>query len=418
MSMTSLNINLDDLLLDLATTIEPSDADRRIIEKRYRDLKTHLERPSSPLAGHLRDDESRIYAQGSVSISATIISGEMDDRFDVDAMVEFDVPPVWSDRRPLDVLFEALQEFPGAKKIVRNTRCVTVDFAFMHMDVTIMDPETAPRPERVGEIFHSPDSGESHRVPSNPFGFSQWFRRTVFFQDGVGSFSEKVAKRRLENFVDRLQPPNPRAADQDSLPPMIPPRFDAQQAVALKLIKRNLNVSYRKRQEKKPPSIYITKMASDCGHDEGGLTAQLERLASFIMNQMAHALAVSSGPDERNPAYEADRINDRWPKTQEDRQALHTVMGELLTVLEKAKTSPFAEIAKLMGQAFGEDVSGRAVKRHVDRRDGANPAKTVKGAGTVIPATIITSPAIARETRPIPDHHFHCEDAGDDEENH
>jgi hypothetical protein len=72
MSKLPLNLNLDDLLLDIATSIEPSDADRRIIDKRYRELKTHLERPNSPLSGYLLEDESRIYAQGSISISATI----------------------------------------------------------------------------------------------------------------------------------------------------------------------------------------------------------------------------------------------------------------------------------------------------------------------------------------------------------
>src|SRR5690606_19929494 len=125
MSEKHLSVNLDDLLLDIATAIDPSDADRRIMDRRYRRLKEHLERSTSPLAPFMRDDESRIYAQGSVAISATIISGDKDDRFDVDAIVEFDVPSDWSDEKALDVLFDALQGFPGAERIVRNTRCVT-----------------------------------------------------------------------------------------------------------------------------------------------------------------------------------------------------------------------------------------------------------------------------------------------------
>ena len=407
--------NLDDLLLDFATTIEPSDADRKIIENRYRDLKTHLERPSSPLAEYLRDDDSRIYAQGSVSISTTIISGEKGDRYDVDAMVEFAVPEDWPDEKALGVLYIALQGFPGAKKIIRNTRCVTVQFAFMHMDVTIMDPEQEPRAERVGEIFHSPDTGESHRVPSNPFGFSHWFRRFVVFQDGPGTFAEQLSKRRLENYVDRLQSVSPRAADQDELPPMIPPRMDAQQVVALKLMKRILNLEYQNKNVKKPPTIYTTKMASDCGHEPLGLTAQLERLATHIRNQMADAIAVGNGPDERNPTYQADCINDRWPKTQEDRQVFHSVMGRVLSILEKAKSSTFADIAILMNGLFGENISKHAIEKHLRRRDGANSARVVKTVGTVVPTSILTIPAIAKETRVIPDHHFHCQGQEDDE---
>lgn len=88
--------NLDDLLLDIATVIELSDNDRRVAESCYRHLRQHLERPSSPLREYLDDDESRIYAQGSMAIGTTIISGTDDDRFDLDAIVELCVPSQWS----------------------------------------------------------------------------------------------------------------------------------------------------------------------------------------------------------------------------------------------------------------------------------------------------------------------------------
>ena len=416
MSKVLLNINLDDLLLDIATTIELSDADRKIIDKRYHDLKAHLERPSSPLAKYLRDNESRIYPQGSVSISATIISGDKDDRFDVDAMVEFDVPPTWADKDPLNILYEALQGFPGAQNIERNTRCVTISFAFMHMDVTIMHPEQEPRPERIGEIFHSPDSGDSYRVPANPFGFAHWFRGSVHFKEGGDTFPDLVSSRRLENFVNRLDEANPRAADQDDLPPMIPPRFDAQQVVALKIMKRFLNMQYRNRNVKKPPSIYITKMASDCGFEPLGLTAQLERLALYIRDQIAEAVLLRSGPDERNPAYQLDRINDRWPSSQDDRQTLVSVINIFLQLLEAAKNGSFTEIMRLMDEGFGEKISEHAIKKHLDRRSNLNSAEIVKTIGTVVPPTILTTPEVANRTRVIPGHHFHCEEPDDSEE--
>jgi len=409
MPTTPLNQNLDDLLLDLATSIEPSDADRRVIDSRYRALKTHLERPTSALSKYLRDDESRIYAQGSISISAAIVSGDKDDRFDVDAMVEFEVPADWSNDQALDMLFDGLQGFPGAEEIVRNTRCVTVHFAFMHMDVTIMHPQQEPRPERVGEIFHSPDKGESYRVPANPHGFSTWFRKSVFFQEGIGSFAERISKRRLESQIDRLQAPVAKALDQDKLPPMIPPRMDAQQVVALKLMKRILNVEYAKLKVRKPPSIYTTKKAADCGYEPMGLTAQLERLAKCIQTEMINAIVLGYGPDERNPTHFEDCLNDRWPETQEDRQVFKNVMGRVLQSLEKAKSSGFTEIAKIMHELFGETISAVAVKKHLVRREGSNPAMVMKGVGTIIPAAAISAPAIARDMHSIPKHNFHCE---------
>jgi hypothetical protein len=61
---------LDELLLDLATIIELSDHDREIADSRYRKLKIHLERPSSPLRPFLLSSTSLIYAQGSMAIGA------------------------------------------------------------------------------------------------------------------------------------------------------------------------------------------------------------------------------------------------------------------------------------------------------------------------------------------------------------
>jgi hypothetical protein len=111
MSQNPITENLDDLLLDVATSIEPSESDRREIDGQYRALKKHLERPESPLSQFLKSDESRIYAQGSVSISGTIVSGDKDDRFDVDAMVEFEVPKHWPTGKALDLLHEACKNF-------------------------------------------------------------------------------------------------------------------------------------------------------------------------------------------------------------------------------------------------------------------------------------------------------------------
>jgi hypothetical protein len=163
---------MDDILLDIATTIELSPADFRITESRYRKLKIHLEQPSSALAPHLNDGPSLIYAQGSVATSTAIISGIDDDRFDVDAIVEMNIPAHWSEHYALDMLEGALQGFPGVIKILRCTRCIQLQFAFMHMDVTLMDRSKHIAIARAGEILHAPDEGPSSRIPANPWGFT------------------------------------------------------------------------------------------------------------------------------------------------------------------------------------------------------------------------------------------------------
>lgn len=403
---------LDDLLLDVVTVIELSDHDREVAENRYRKLKTHLERPSSPLREYLLASTTLIYPQGSMSIGATIVSGTDDDRFDVDALIDMQVPPDWSDDEALDLLEKSLQGFPDVRKIVRCTRAVQLQFAFMHMDVTILDPASEPRPPRIGEIFHSPDTGLSYRVPSNPYGFSTWFRETVVYPEQ--KFVEEVQKRRREFGINRLQPLSlVEKAEQEKLPPIVPARIDAQQVHALKLLKRFLNLRYERRTLRRPPSIYPTKLAVMCGYEPTGLTAQLQRLATHIKVQMEEAYLEGNGPDERNPRYEEDKLNDRWPATQADRKTLIDDMVFLLNQLEQARDAEIKDILTIFSDLFGERVKERTQEsfaKRMDQRSGGRRVHIERGTGAMIPATAVAAPAVARSAIESPQHNFHCED--------
>jgi hypothetical protein len=270
---------LDEVLLDVAALIELSPRDRRVAENRYRRLKAHLERPASALAVYLVDGQSRIYAQGSIATSTTIVSGIEDDRFDVDAIVEIDVPPDWDHNRALDVLEESLQGFAGVVAIVRCTRCIQLQFPFMHMDVTILDRRGRLAIDRAGEIFHSPDNGDSSRIWSNPWGFTDWFRSSVGF--GEQLFAESLRRHRYAASKNRLMALDEEEgrilakADQYDLPPIIPSALDAQEAVALKLLKRFLNLRYENSALPRPPSVYLAKRAGVVGYTQQGLTTQL-----------------------------------------------------------------------------------------------------------------------------------------------
>src|SRR3546814_4083648 len=80
-------------------------------------------------------------------------------------------------------------------------------------------------------------------------------------------------------------------AEQVPLPPMIPSRIDAQEAVALKLLKRYLNLRYTRSRLKRPPSIWLTKLTGDMGLIQGGLTLQLYALSKFISDSLREHLA-------------------------------------------------------------------------------------------------------------------------------
>jgi hypothetical protein len=407
---------LDEILLDLAVLIELSPHDREIAESRYRRLKEYVERPSSPLRPYLVDGESLIYAQGSIATSTTILSGDNDDRFDVDAIVEIDVPPHWPESEPLDQLFETLKNFPGAIEVVRCTRCVQIRFAFMHMDVTVMDRRHRLSGDRPGHIFHSPDTGPAYRVDSNPWGFTGWFRTKV----GIGErlFEQRLKAARDAAGVSRLIVLDEAErriladAEQVPLPPMIPSRIDAQEAVALKLLKRYLNLRYMRSHLKRPPSIWLTKLTGDMGVIHGGLTLQLYALSKFISDCLREHLARRTVPREVNPSYPPDKINDRWPRAWPEAEFDMTVLADHLDLLADAieqmnsatQSAILNKIDELFCERFGQE-ERRILKDRYDRRKTSGGDLLIKpGSGTIYPSAIA---AARQDVVPIPQHRFH-----------
>jgi len=406
---------LDEVLLDVATLIELSARDRRIAENRYHRLKEQLERRTSPLAPYLIDGESLIYAQGSIATSTTIVTGTDDERFDVDAVVELDVPFEWDNNRALDELEIALQSFPNVQNVVRCTRCIQLHFPFMHMDVTPIDRRARNLTPRAGSIFHSPDTGGAYRVPSNPWGFTDWFRSIV--GHGQENFLAALASRREATTRDRLRAldiEERRAlarADQVELPPMIPNAIDAQEAVALKLLKRFLNLRYDKTNLKRPPSIYLTKLAGDLGLVQNGLAIQLYALADTACEFMRAHLTNGTRPDEANPSYPEDRINDRWPRPGTDGVTdMKHFLNELtyLTArLENVAAAQLTDISRMVEELFGERVGqeqSAVMAKRYDRRGGAATIFATPRTGAMSPVRDATS----QRRREVPRHHFHA----------
>jgi len=391
---------LDDLLLDVATTIELSDRDRRVANTRYRELKRHLERPTSVLARLLAQPGSLIYPQGSAATGTTIVGGERDDRFDLDAIVECRVPLDWSPGKVLDQLHIALQGFPDVHEIERCTRCVQLRFAFMHLDVTVLDPAAEPRQPRGGEIFHAPESGLSYRAFANPYGFALWFRSRM--EENV-EFQKAILARRLAAGVDRLVG---KAAEQEDLPEIIPPRADTQRVVALKLLKRFTKGRFEKRDVRVPPSIYLAYFAATGFELDSGLCAQLEDLAQRLEDDLCSNIRAATTPDHR---VNGDRLNDRWPANASDMTLYADDLEYLRRQLSRARTSVFADVRKIFADLFGEGVGARSADLFLKRAESADAASTrvATGSGAVVSAASVAAPAIQRVTRPVPTHAFH-----------
>jgi hypothetical protein len=398
---------LDALLLGTALELELSDRDHRVAEKRYQLLPEYLQRPTSPLHPYMED--ALVYAQGSRAIGATIIDGATDDRFDLDAILEFRRPSGWSISDVLDELFIAFQGFPDVQGIERCTRCIQLKFAFMHLDVTPMDPHREPRPLRSGVIYHSPEDGGDQLFAANPYGFSDWFQKKVALPSRA--FSNHVKTMRANMGIrDRLiASPIMADADIDALPARRNPLRDAPQVIALKLMKRYLNLRYAKRSLKRPISIYLSKIAALVPPNEKGLCAQLESYA-LDLERRVHASMVTGIPlDEKNPARPHEGFNDRWPAYNEDLPVFHDDLRHLVAELTRARSSNFTNVRKIFDELFGERVSEKAVRSYLDSNRGLSiPSAFEPAKGFVAaPALLTPAAAMAAPTSKAPAHHFH-----------
>lgn len=399
--------HLDALLLGTVLEMELSDRDHQVASKRYNLIPDHLQRPTSPIRQYM--ENALVYPQGSRAIGATIVHGADDDRFDLDAVLEFRTPVGWTPRRVLDELHAAFAGFPDVKKIERCTRCIQLQFAFMHLDVTPMDPDRDPRPERVGEIYHSPDDRLDRRFRVNPYGFAQHFRSRITmptrgFQDSVRDLRARM------QIKDRLVVGNVMAdADIDDLPEPIDPIRDAPQVIALKLMKRYLNLRYAKRDEKRPVSIYLSKIAAEVPLSPFGICAQLETYAAELDRRMVSALASGRRPEERNPALWEENFNDRWPTHDREMTLFRSDLRHLIMELQRARSSSFADIRKIFDDLFGERVSEKAARAYIDGLSSiAAVSHYEHNKGFVAnPALVAAAPQRAAQVSRAAPHHFH-----------
>ena len=163
---------------------------------------------------------------------------------------------------------------------------------------------------------------------------------------------------------------------------------------------------------KKPPSIYLAKLAADVDVSDQGLCAQLAALAHHVHDQMGHHLAMGRFPDERNPSYQPDKFNDRWPKERAEMEALQADMSVLLSGIEQLRTTGFKHIAATVITLFGERVSRRSIDALLERAVAPEYSQKSRyergpGATTILPGVVV-APAHVCSVAEAPRQNFHC----------
>ena len=341
---------LDRLYADIAIRIQLSATAHGKAVQRYETIADRLERGDSPLKGLIQ----RFYPQGSMAIGATIASGVTDDDFDLDMVLQAQYGSL-APKQVLDLLFQAINGKPGSRyygQARRRTRCVTIEYSDMHIDVTPAERLPAT-PERQSNIFHhkAPED-PGRRIIANPYGFAEWFNR----QTPDGSFAEQYASRTSAYEASLLV----EAADADPVPRPEPAARKSLAVVALQLLKRWRNVQYQSRGGRKPPSIVLAKLVADAAGQANTLTEEMRHQATSMLAFFERAHSAGRHIEVANPVCPADVLTDRWPRTIEQQAVFLSDLRRLVGCLKLLDDCDLDEMKQIMMELFGEGPTAKS----------------------------------------------------------
>ncbi len=351
----------DVLLSDVAIRIQLSPSNYRLAVERVETLAAWLDREGSELAGRV----VLVYAQGSMAINATIASCLTGDECDIDAIAQLHLPSGTTPRQGLDLLYRSIKGEKGSRYYSvtrRNTRCVTVDYAEMHVDVT--PAELIPgREPRVSHIFHHrPEElgvpGE--RIVANPYGFAEWFNAVTPRAVAFEKFFE-ARSRAMDSVLTK-------EAEAEDVPEQIPAYLKPPAVVALQLIKRNRNLRYELRNGRRPPSVMLARRVAETGSGTGTpfdeLLYQARQLAGYFAEHQAHGRLVHVV----NPTCPEDVFSDRWPANLSEQGVYLDDLRFLVAQLERLERGADLEtIADVFSRLFGENTSRMVIREFADR---------------------------------------------------
>ena len=126
---------LDVMLADIAVRIQLTPTDYQTAIQHFDAINEWMDRVESPLHGRIE----LFYPQGGFMIGATTARHATDAEFDLDVMAQINWPANVDPEIALATTHRAIRGEPGSryyKKSERRTRCSTVQYDGMHVDVT------------------------------------------------------------------------------------------------------------------------------------------------------------------------------------------------------------------------------------------------------------------------------------------
>lgn len=397
---------IDVMLADVAIRIQLSPTDYQLAVDHYHAINDWLEREDSPLKGYIRD----FYTQGGFAIGATVARHSSDDEFDIDVMADLayrvDVDP----EDALAILHDAIRGEIGSRyylKTDRKTRCSTVNYDGMHLDVTptVRLPGTI---EKTGLIFHSkPEEPWAKKsLFANPHGFAQWFMSRTPPDQDFGNFFER---RSLD--YDRERAILSKRADATPVPEQCPAYQKSRAVIALQLIKRWRNLAYDKRHPNRrlPPSVLLAYYVANHANRAKSLVEELSFQAESMLAIVGEAHARGEKVFASNPMCNDDILTDRWPADLSDQAVFIRELTDFAVKLKRLGGEiSLSEMQQILEDLFGEKPARSAVKNHVQRvsKDVNSIGSSFLPGKAAIPAAVAGGGLAPSSARSAPSHRF------------
>jgi hypothetical protein len=330
---------LDQLLADVADKIQltPSAYERAV--DRYNRIAAFLNDTLSGLA----DFAPVIYPQGSFRVGTTISACEDNEDYDIDLILEIAVSALSSPEQVLQFVADVMERGKGLlqfKSCRKKKRCVTIEYADMHLDITPAVLIDGTNPRVIG-IFDRHPNRPDHAI-ANPEGFAQWFDQRVLPAD-------LLQKRALRAHTYPV--PDQKPLEQKPI-----------RLLSVQLLKRFRDLACDRRSYQRCPSVLLSKLSAEASNG-AGLYDDLRRTTQYL----ARAVTLIP-PPVSNPRCDRDILSDRWPEAVTDRDLFAQDLRYLDDRLAQlAQQGSQVEKQRVLEELFGERPARRAFEAAAKR---------------------------------------------------
>lgn len=366
----------DDLLADIAQRIQ-------LTPTAYKEAVAHFEAVSCYLDEHesgFPDYSPVIYPQGSFRMGSTISAYDDREDYDIDLILELALNPEADPKAVLQLVADSLDKGKGRLKFTAlkiKKRCVTLEYANMHLDVTpaVMVPRRDPR---VVSIFDRHEDRPDHPL-ANPEGFAQWF-------DSQVRPHTNIAKRAVRTQV--VPVPEQAAAEQK------PDRL-----LAVQLLKRFRDIRCDRGNYERCPSVLLSCLAAQAPQG-AGLVSDLRMAAQHVASEVSVANLYVD-----NPTCHEDVLSDRWPENPISKQMFAadlTILVEQLDELVRADGTQTRKL-EILKDLFGENAAKDGFRQAMERAAVQSRSGTFAATGT---GGVIISGTVPSGSVAAPPHRF------------